>query len=267
MPELSLARFQTGFAAALRGDPGSVDPVIAELAAHPAFAVYRNGVTKAAVDALQANYPAVRRLVGDEWFRAAACEFVRVSPPRSALLVEYGAAFADFLAGFEPAADLPYLADVARLDRMWTEAHIAADAMPLAADTLAATFATYAEDRLTDTVLATHPAARWAWFDAMPIYSLWSRNRSTEAFDADIAWIGEGALITRPASTVIWCPLDRAGCAFLDACRTGRSVTQAVEADLDTDPATDLGRLMQTLLVAGALREPRSTSPAVGEIR
>ena len=32
----------------------------------PAFAVYRNTVMKACIDALQANYPAVTRLVSEE---------------------------------------------------------------------------------------------------------------------------------------------------------------------------------------------------------
>jgi len=261
MHELALSRFQSAFAAALFGDLTSVDPVIAALAAHPAFAIYRNGVMKGAVDALAANYPAVGRLVGAEWLRAAACEFVRGSPPRSPLLVEYGAAFPDFLSAFEPAADLPYLADVARLDRMWTEAHVAASASPLEATALAA----LSEERLSDTGLDPHPAARWAWFDAMPIYTLWARNRSAEAFDENVDWIPEGALITRPASTVIWCPLERAGCAFLDTCRAGRSVLQAVEAALAADPATDLGRLIRTLTTAGALCAPRPIFPDLGE--
>jgi len=77
--------------------------------------------------ALVANYPAVARLVGDVWFRAATAAFVRQGPPQHPMLVDYGAAFPDFLRTFEPAAELPYLPDVALLDRYWTEAYIAAD--------------------------------------------------------------------------------------------------------------------------------------------
>ena len=49
----------------------------------------------------------------------------------------YGQGFADFLRDFAPAADLPYLCGVARLDRFWTEAHCAADACVLAPSALA----------------------------------------------------------------------------------------------------------------------------------
>lgn len=263
MNDLSLSRFQTDFAKVLLGDACAIDPVVAGLAAQPAFAVYRNGVMKGAVDALERNYPAVARLVGTEWFRAAACDFVRHSPPASPMLVEYGAGFAAFLADFEPAADLPYLADVARLDRMWTEAHIAADAAPL----VAATLAKIPPEIMAETVLELHPTARWAWFDATPAYTLWSRNRTGGAFDPEIDWIGEGALLTRPSSAVIWCPLDRAGCAFLDACLAGERLMNATQAAIDIDPDTDLSRLVQTLIAAGTFRAPHPTDDFLGDER
>lgn len=263
MNELSLSRFQTDFAAALLGDSRAIDPAVATLAAQPAFAVFRNGVMKSAVDTLQANFPAVTRLVGPEWFSAAACEFVRRSPPASPILVEYGEAFAEFLTCFEPAADLPYLAEVARLDRMWLEVHTAANAALLAGATIAA----MPQEELAEAVLEPHPAARWAWFEATPAYSLWERNRSNATFDADIEWIGEGALLTRPASTVGWRRIDRAGCAFLDACRDGEPLAHAAQAALEAAPDADLSSLMQTLITAGAFRRTHETSDPPGDER
>ena len=124
-----LRAFQDAFAQALQTGV-TRDPTLAALMAQPGFSVYRNTVTKGCVDALVANYPTVARLVGDDWFRAAAAVFVRQNPPRCPMLVSYGDAFPDFLATFEPAAELPYLADVALLDRFWIEAHVAADQTP-----------------------------------------------------------------------------------------------------------------------------------------
>jgi membrane-bound lytic murein transglycosylase B len=80
-------------AVATASDPGPAgwpDATVASLARRPGFAVLRNTVRKACVDALQANFPAVTRLVGDEWMRAAAARFA-VEPPsdpeaRAALL-------------------------------------------------------------------------------------------------------------------------------------------------------------------------------------
>jgi hypothetical protein len=69
----------------------------------------------------------------------------------------------------------------------------------------------------------------------------------------DIAWIGQGVLLTRPSGTIRAFPLAQAGVAFLDACSKGDSLEHAVTAALDMDPATDLAALIEQLLLAGAL--------------
>ncbi|MBU1803547.1 MAG: DNA-binding domain-containing protein, partial [Gammaproteobacteria bacterium] len=86
----SLAAFQDAFVAALTGAPGSAAGEVAALVGQPGFAVYRNTLAKGCVDALRANFPAVERLVGEEWFAAAATLYARAMPPRSGPLLEYG---------------------------------------------------------------------------------------------------------------------------------------------------------------------------------
>ena len=174
-----------------------------ELPAPPAFAVYRNTVMKGWIDALQANYPSVARLVGEEWFRAAAAVYARAHPPSVPMLTEYGAGFPVFLESFPPAAELPYLSAVATLDRLWTEAHIARDEPALR--------------QFKASPVRIHAAARWAFFP-LPAYSIWSRTREGDADLGDVEWRAEGALITRPRDAVQWIELDRAECAFLDSC-------------------------------------------------
>jgi len=248
----ALARFQDAFARALlmpAAEPAiAIASDVAALIVQPAFAVYRNTVMKGCVDALQSNYPAVARLVGEEWFRAAAAIYVRQTLPAEPSLLRYGAAFAQFLARFEPAAELPYLPGVARLDRMWTEAHTAADDDVLDPADLARVDAA----TLEATVLHPHPAARWAWFADAPIYTIWSRNRVAAECDDDLNWQPEGALLVRPRGAVEWIALDAAACAFLDACAAGASLAAAAQAALDTQGDADLAQLMSTLLAAGA---------------
>jgi hypothetical protein len=247
----SIAAFQDAFAQALLApDAVPADARVARLTAQPGFAVYRNTVMKGAIDSLQANYPAVARLVGEEWFRAAAAVYVRASPPARATLLYYGAGFADFLAGFGPARELPYLPDVARLDRFWTEAHAAPDEMPV----LAAAVAALAPDVVARAVLRPHASARRAWFENAPAVTIWRRNREPDDGTgvADLDWRGEGALVVRPYGVVESHDLDRAGCAFLDRCAAGASLGEAAAAALDSDPRVDLAGLMARLLGAGA---------------
>ena len=53
--------------------------------------------------------------------------FVQAYPPTSPLLNEYGSDLAAFIQGFAPAASVPYLADVARLEHLRINAYHAAD--------------------------------------------------------------------------------------------------------------------------------------------
>ncbi|MGQ0751403.1 MAG: HvfC/BufC family peptide modification chaperone [Betaproteobacteria bacterium] len=258
---IALGQFQDNMAQALL-DTQASSPEIAAVTGQPGFAVYRNTVMKGCIDALQANYPAVARLVGDEWFRAAAAHYVRTSPPRAPMLLRYGEGFPDFLAGFAPAAELPYLAEVARLDRYWTESHCARDARPLDPAALAC----YPADELGKAILCPHPAARWRWFAEAPVYTIWSRNREAQFEALEIDWRAEGALITRPDDGVRWIGLDAAGCAFLDACAAGDSIAVGIEAALGANRDIDLTRLMASLLEAGAFGAlQRETMPTIKE--
>jgi hypothetical protein len=82
------------------------------------FAVYRNNVMVSLIDALADSFPVTQALVGEEFFRAMAGVFARAHPPRSPVMAHYGDGFAGFIEDFQPAASLPYLADVARLEML-----------------------------------------------------------------------------------------------------------------------------------------------------
>lgn len=100
--------------------------------------IYRNTFMVGVTKALRLAYPAVRRLVGGDFFDGAASLFIARCPPRAAYLDQYGADFPEFLSHFQPAATLAYLADVARLEWAVNRALHAADAVPLDLARLAA---------------------------------------------------------------------------------------------------------------------------------
>ena len=269
----TLARFQDAFAAALVAPlvaptadlsfessasssttAANIAPVAA-LVAQPGFAVYRNTVASACIDALQANYPTVSRLVGNDWFRAAARIYLSENPPRQPAMLELGENFAGFLAAFEPAAELPYLEGVARLDRLWSRAHVAADAPALAPARVAA----LAPSLLATARLGVHPAACWAQFEQVPVATIWRRHRDAGP-DApvdldDLAWRGDGVLLTRPQDAVQWIAIDPGAAAFLAACLRGEPLAQAATAALDAQPGADLATMMALLLDAGAFAQ------------
>jgi Putative DNA-binding domain len=93
--------------------------------------IYRNTFVANATRALRLTYPAVHKLVGDDFFEGAAAAFVVQHPPRSACFDFYGEVFAAFLTNFQPAASLAYLVDVAQLEWAVSRAVHADDVDPL----------------------------------------------------------------------------------------------------------------------------------------
>jgi hypothetical protein len=247
MPGLSA--FQDAFAEALGGRAAGLAPWLDEPEGQPGLTVYRNTVAKGCADALAANFPAVRRLVGAEWFAAAALAYADEAPPARASLLGYGAGFPAWLEAFEPARGLPYLAAAARLDRLWTEAHLAADAEPLAAEALAGLDG----PALARTGVVAHPSARLAWCDDN-LPSLWLANRGEDELPDgfELGGPGEGVLVTRPGMAVEIRILGAAPHAFLLAALTGESLAAAAGAALQADPSADFPAIVALCLEAGA---------------
>lgn len=240
---LSLAGFQDAFISALYGkDPDSL-PVLTE---QSGFLVYRNTVMKGATDALLANFPTVERLVGTEWMQAAAARYVRQSPPHDARLLKYGTGFPDFLDTFEPARGLPYLGNVARIDVLWTEAHGAEGGPALDV----AAFAAIEPALLARVRLELRATARWKWFPDQPAYTLWRCNRERIDVPAELAWVGEGVLLSRSNAAVAWYPLSVGECAFLDACAADLPLEDAAEYATQAEPELDLTNMLSRLIAA-----------------
>ena len=103
----------------------------------PAFGVYRNTCLGTLTQALVLSFPAVRRLVGNAFFETAAQEFIRIHPPASAYLNDYGEQLPEFLAHYRHAAAVAYLPDVARLEWAVNRALHAADVEALDVASLA----------------------------------------------------------------------------------------------------------------------------------
>jgi hypothetical protein len=112
-------------------DDGAAAAMLAENVPADRLNIYRNTFISGVTKALRLSYPAVHRLVGADFFEGAAGLFIAQHPPHAAYLDEYGADFPEFLRNFQPAASLPYLADVARLEWAVNCAIHAADVDPL----------------------------------------------------------------------------------------------------------------------------------------
>ena len=211
------------------------------------YNVYRNNVTVSLIDALAAVFPATQRITGEDFFRTMARSHVRTTPPTSPLLFEYGHDFPDFVQGYEHAQSLPWLADVARIERAWLDAYHAAAAQPLAPRSLAS----IPPDRLVGTVLTPHPATR-ILRSRFPAVTIFAANRRPDPVGGIEASEPEDALITRPALEVFVRHLPPGGAAFLADLIAGQPLGLAAASAMADCPEFDLPANIAGMLDAGA---------------
>lgn len=239
--------FFDAFDAALAGDGSALAGWLEQDEPGEGLAVYRNTIASGAADALAATFSTVVMMTGADWFRAAAREFVREHPPTEPALINYGEAFPRWIAAFGPAADAPYLGDIARLDWLWWQAWSSGDAGLLDGAELAA----LGPEQLGEVTLGLHPSVRIAAFGT-GAPSLWLAHQAPARGEAHV--LGdeiEFVLIVRTGTQVDARIIEAGPFAFLAALAEGRSLLEAGEAAVTADPDCALQQVLVTGLALG----------------
>ena len=212
------------------------------------FAVYRNNVVVGLTNAITECFPAVERIVGKDFLRVMARTYVLANPPRSPVLLDYGVDLPRFIETFGPARPLPYLADVARIERAWREAYHAEDAEPLDGSA----FAGIPEADLADVRFRLHPSLRLVR-SAFPALTVWRMNVGDGPVTPVDFSVAEDALIVRPDAEVEVRVVPPGGAAFVVALGAGESLGAAAAKGLSADDRFDLAGNISGLIAAGAL--------------
>lgn len=211
------------------------------------FGVYRNNVATGLVEALRSRFPVTEKIVGDAFFGAMAEAYIGVEPPRSPLLLAYGDTFADFVTGFAPAAGLPYLPDMIRLEAARSHAYHAADRAPLDPEALS-----HVDPAgLADLIFAPHPSLS-VIRSIHPIVTIWAMNSGEVPLAQIEPGRAEDALVVRPAMIVNVHRLPPGGAAFIMALQSGRTLGDAVAAAMESEPGFDLTANLAGLLQTGS---------------
>jgi hypothetical protein len=213
--------------------------------------IYRHHVMTTLADALAVTFPVVRRLVDPRFFAYAADRYVRIHPPVSPCLFEYGETFADFLAVFPSCRGLPWLSDVARLEWAMNVAFNAEDAAPVALETLSG----LADERAARLRLRLDPSAsflRSPW----AVDGVWLAHQDEEdelpaRLDDDtcleVRRVGDEVRLRRllPADLVF-------RRALADGATLGVAAARAAAEDIEFSLAPAIARLLGETLVVGA---------------
>jgi hypothetical protein len=222
------------------------------------FSVYRNNVAVGLIGALEARYPASRRIAGHELFRTMARAFINARKPRSPIMIAYGEDFPEFVAAFLASAEAPELLclpDLARLENAWVEAYHAEDRPVATVRDLGG----LSSDQLPGTRIELHPAARILRFPT-PAASIWASCQSGgEPTEAKCSG-AEDVLIIRPDCDVRVRILPPFAHDFAMRLRHGATLMDA--ALTMNDPAFDLGTHLVRLVESGAVASIIPGSPS-----
>jgi len=258
----SLRELQLRFAATLAGEGTATSAARTrespeagnELAMPDArLAIYRANGRANYRNALAATYSVAKRLTGAAFFNAAVDAFVAAHPPVSGDLNVYGEHLAGFLERYPPAANLPYLPDVARLEWAIDEANRAADT-PRVPDAVLAALSLVAADRVAGVRLALAASCRML-ASKYPILHIWRANQPDRAGDERIE-LDEGGvalLLRRDADGVAMEALGPGEFAWLEALGERATFGEAIDRALAADAAFDLGAALRAHIAAGTI--------------
>ena len=198
------------FLKAARGTPGR------------RFEVYRNNVFAGLTGVLESRFPVVSRILGAEFFRGFACQFIERHPPQSPALVFYGSNFADYMRASEDCAEVPYLAGVASIEWELHRCYHAADDVILTADDLT-------RDGSTPEAMTF----RWAASAGIvcsqyPAYGIWRANaRAEQSRPLRLIAQAETVLITRRGLGCDAVLMPPGGAEFARSLSAGETLSQA----------------------------------------
>jgi len=227
------------------------------------------------IASLVSSYPAVRRLVGEDYFAQCARGFHRRHPSRSGDLQPAGLGFAQFLVELHGDDEYRYLGEVARLEWLIQEALLAADHRPF---DLAKLGEVAAED-YDELRFQLHPSVR-LFASPYPCVHIWQEN--LDAAEPEPIDLSEGAdrvlLMRSREGGLVFLRLSRGEERFLRAVEGGERFGAAVaaggaqdaqehaeveveadaeadaEAEADADAGTfDATAALQRFVMAGAI--------------
>jgi putative DNA-binding protein len=238
-----LASVEHGFLDDLRGPARTAEERRAAFAAPPRgtieerWAIYAGGYVVRIAEALENDYPAVRRILGAGPLAGLAARYIATCPPRSFDLGRAGDRLASYLVADPLAQHLPFLPDLARLEWAVREAFVAADAAPLHwADLAGLDPECVADARVRITPGASLVSSEW------PIHDLWAaRDLPDEEVSIPLAGRPQTVLVLRHGLEV-WCrPADTGEVRLFEAARAGSTLT----ALTDETPAEDTPGLVE----------------------
>jgi hypothetical protein len=241
----TLAGVQSEFATVHLDRLAPVPRVLRIARREPRVAIHRRKITADFVLELATRYPAVKRLVGKEFFRDLAHAYVSADQPRAPGIWCHDARFPDFIDWFAPARPIPYLGAIARIELARGLAGRTAEADSLRAED----FTGLPRHQLAQSRVTLHPSVSIV-SSPFPIYSIWKVNQTRAAVVPVAPWAAEAVLVARSAGAAQVHKLAPGQAAFLTALNKGMMLADAIDAGFAEAAGFDVASALALLRTA-----------------
>ena len=211
------------------------------------FNIYRNNHVVGLADALSKTFPVVQQLIGEQFFRSAAIEYVRRHPPASPVLLLYGDQFPDFLATLPGIAKVKYVVDVARLEWARIFSLNAADATPIPIQALS----DIDPEILISIRFVMHPSLQVLSSD-WPVLSIWRDCQQESGVKVNLS-NHERLMLVRYGFEVSSWLLSAAEYAFIQTLFNGGTLGEAAEAATLIESDFNLAEQLALVFERGAI--------------
>ena len=210
--------------------------------------IYRNNLHAGFSKTLELEFPVIRRLVGQDYFRQLALAFLACHPSRSGDLHHVGAPFPDFLQRRLAHTKYSYLTDVARLEWAYQECLVAEDSTCLNPQTLRdIPVGAYSNLRFT-----IRSACRLV-DSPFPILRIWEANQPDAVVPGliDLSTGPDHVVLVRTPAAFNLSRVPAGDFRLLTAFAAGQRLEDALEAALRRDAQFDLGAALRRCIGLG----------------
>ena len=214
--------------------------------------IYRNNVNISLREALSAVYPVVNLLVGDEFFKSMAHNYIKLHPSMSGNLHDFGKHFSQFIKNFSPARKLIYLPDIAKLEWAYHSIFHAANSPTFDIEKLQQVSTTdYGELFFKLSPACTLIDSQY------PILQIWKTNKALidnpelEPFEPiSLDEGGDLILVLRKDLDIEFHQLSACEFSFLKALQQGDNFFSACDAASRARPDCDVGKLFHKFILS-----------------
>jgi len=208
------------------------------------FEIYRSSWQANMGNAMADTYPVIKKLLGVDFFQAMAQCYIEKNHSRYGDIHLYGEYFANFIREFEPARELIYLPEVARLEWMVHQVFHAADVDNIDIYRLAS----FSMSQLETSTIKLHPGLRLLQSN-FPVHDIWRVNQSNfnqhVVINLDIGSVN--LLVFRKDLNVVLLPLSLIDYQFIQRLQSTKNIAEAYTKTLQLDTEFNMASVLHLL--------------------